>query len=1049
MPLPRFFLPRLAPFALILGLAACDERAPSAPPSGSVARELRVLGGDGQQAAVGAALPEDLVVTAVDAAGRPIPGMAIQFVVAAGGGQVAPQTVTADERGFARTRWTLGTVAVDSQVVEARLEGVAPLRLRARVRPDVPVSFAVSGGGAAGPVGAALADSLSVTVRDRYGNLVGGVEVAWEVVAGGGTVSPARSATRADGVAKVQWTLGLRVDSVQVTHVRVGTLDPVAFTASAVTAGVPLQLAKRGGDGQRGPAGSVLADSLGVVLRMQDGRPVQGALVSWSVPPEAGTVTPAVSRTDANGAASTAWRLGTAAGLVQATAAVDDGTLIFTALTGADAPAQVVAVGGGDEGPVGGAVADSLAVRVRDQYGNAVPGAEVVWEAVDGGGSLQPARSVTDAAGIARAQWVLGPRVDAAQTAQARVAGLPPVAFSASATTRGVPLQLAKRGGDGQRGPAGSVLADSLGVVLRMPDGRPVQGALVTWSVPAEAGTVAPGTSRTDAEGLAFASWRLGTRAGLAQATASVDEGTLVFTSLTEAAAPAQIVAVGGGGEGPVGGAMADSLAVRVTDAYGNLVQGAQVSWAAAAGSGGVEPAVSTTDAQGIARARWTLGLLVGAPGQTASATLDGLPPVAFHATATTRGVPLQLVRVGGDGQTGEMEAELADSLVVQLRMPGGEPVQGATVEWRVLSGGGRISPASVRTDAQGHARAAWTLGTALGDAQASARVDEGALLFTATAGAPAPAAVQVAGGDGQSATRGTILRDSLVARVVDAQGNPLAGVTVRWTAEGGGHVERATSTTRADGTARTRWAVSLTPGESAVLAGVDGGPTARFTATSRPGTLRLLTRDQVSTRLNFLTTYSMRGTVQAWVADSTGARVIGADLAWEIGGSYSHPPLPMPSSPSGWDSVSVVPFTGQLYGVMDLPLPYALVRFEDRRAVAFNVDYTRYYEREQFLAGRKSYFVNDTASVVVRITETAHIDTDRFQPAVPIRLHDDNGWSVLTDTSKPVPWPLGSKLGTRTLTICLPEPFAFPEECESITTTVQVPEPPEGPVLP
>ena len=269
MPLPRFFLPRFAPFALILSLAACDERAPSAPPSGSVARELRVLGGDGQQAAVGAALPEDLVVTAVDATGRPIPGTAIQFVVVAGGGQVAPQTVTADERGFARTRWTLGTVAVDSQVVEARLEGVAPLRLRARVRPDVPVSFAVSGGGAAGPVGAALADSLSVTVRDRYGNPVGGVDVVWEVVAGGGAVSPARSATRADGVAKVQWTLGLRVDSAQVTHVRVGTLDPVAFTASAVTAGVPLQLAEArrrraaGSSGQRagGLAGRGAADA--------------------------------------------------------------------------------------------------------------------------------------------------------------------------------------------------------------------------------------------------------------------------------------------------------------------------------------------------------------------------------------------------------------------------------------------------------------------------------------------------------------------------------------------------------------------------------------------------------------------------------------------------------------------------------------------------------------------------------------------------------------------------------------------------------------------
>ena len=287
-----------------------------------------------------------------------------------------------------------------------------------------------------------------------------------------------------------------------------------------------------------------------------------------------------------------------------------------------------------------------------------------------------------------------------------------------------------------------------------------------------------------------------------------MDEGTLTFTSLTEAAAPARIVAAGGGGEGPVGGAMADSLAVRVTDAYGNPVPGAEVAWAAASGNGAVQPAVSATDAQGIARARWTLGLLVGSPGQTASATLNDLPPVAFHATATTRGVPLQLVRVGGDGQTGEKETALADSLVVQLRMPGGEPVQGATVEWRALSGGGQVPPASVRTDAQGHARAAWTMGAVPGAAQASARVDDGVLAFSAAVRA---AAVQVAGGDGQSATRGTILRDSLVVRVVDANGNPMAGATVRWSVvTGGGRVEQATSTSGADGTARTPRAMGL-----------------------------------------------------------------------------------------------------------------------------------------------------------------------------------------------------------------------------------------------
>jgi adhesin/invasin len=1019
MPSPRVLASRLAPFTLILGLLACDERAPSSPPSGSVARELRVLGGDGQQAAVGAALPEELVVAAVDAAGRPVPGTAIQFVVVAGGGQVAPQAVTADERGFARTRWTLGTVAVDSQVVEARLEGVASLRLRARVRPDAPVTFAVSGGGAAGPVGAALADSLSVMVKDRYGNPVGGVEVTWEVVAGGGAVSPARSATRSDGVAKAQWTLGLRVDSVQVTHVRVGNLDPVAFTASAVTAGVPLQLAKRGGDGQRGPAGSVLADSLGVVLRMQDGRPVQGALVSWSVPPEAGTVMPAVSRTDANGAASTAWRLGVAAGLVQATAAVDSGTLIFTSLIQAAAPATIVAAGGGGEGPVGGALADSLAVRVTDAHGNPVPGAEIAWTAQAGGGSVQPATSRTDAQGIARAQWVLGPRVDAPQTAQAQVAGLAPVAFDASATTRGVPLQLAKRGGDGQRGPAGALLVDSLGVVLRMPDGRPVQGALVTWSVPAEAGTVAPGTSRTDADGLAFASWRLGTRAGLAQATASVDGGTLIFTSLTEAAAPARIVAVGGGGEGPVGGAMADSLAVRVTDAHGNLVQGAQVSWAAAAGSGGVQPAVSATDAQGIARAQWTLAPRVGAPAQAATATLALLPPVAFQATATTRGVPLQLARVGGDGQTGAAGSGLPDSLTVQLRTQAGAPVQGATVAWLVLSGGGHVSPATSRTDVQGRARTSWVMGPAVGPAQASARVDDGALTFSAVARVGAPAAVQVSGGDGQSGTRGTILPDSLVVRVVDAHGHAVPGVQVQWSVlRGEGHLESATSTTGSDGKARTRWAVGFTPGENTVAATVGGIPAARFAANSLEGTLRLQadTDHPVYERMGSYE-YSIIATISAYVIDTRGNLAVGPAITFEGAAS------PRYREPTGWDTVAQAYWNGGFDRRHVIRLPPAIVRFEDQRA-EFQIDsleFLYYYSFNLQTHDEPPYSAGETVEVSVILEEFDFGGFNSTQlSGVSVVLHDDNGWTGQATSGGSVAWPLGSRTGERTLTACV-----------------------------
>jgi adhesin/invasin len=837
MSSPRYSL--LPPLfaALILALSACDENTPSTPPSGAAPSSLRVVGGDGQHGEAGSALPEEVTVAVLDASGKGIPGFPVRFFVVSGGGQVATQTVTSDDRGLARAAWTLGTVAADSQVIEARLEGAPAVRLRAHARPAAPAALAMAAGnGAAGPVGAALADSLAVTVKDRYGNPVVGLEVAWEARTGGGTLSPARTVTGANGMAKAAWTLGPRVDSAQVALARVAGLDSVVFVANAVTAGAPLQLAKRGGDGQRGAAGTVLADSLGVSLRMQDGRPVAGALVTWNVPPQGGTVAPLVTRTDANGAASAVWRLGTAPGLVQATATVDDGTLVFTSLVEADAPTGIAAVAGGGAGSVGGALADSLAVRVTDRYGNPVPGVEVEWSAQSGGGSVQPTRSAADSLGIARARWTLGPSVGVTQTAQARIAGLPPVAFSATATTAGVPLQLAKRGGDGQRAPVESMLADSLGVVLRMADGRPVSGAVVAWTT--AAGSVSPATSRTDANGAASAAWTLGSAPGLVEAAARVDEGTLTFTALAESDAPARIAIVeGDGATGGVGQPLADSLAVRVTDRLGNPVPNAAVAWSAT-GGGAVQPAGGTTDARGIARARWTLGPAVGE--QTARAQVPGVPPAEFSATAGTEGVPLQLAKRGGDGQRGAVGALLADSLGVTLRLPDGRGVSGARVTWSATAG--EVAPAEVRTDASGRAAAVWRLGTESGLAQATATVDDGRLVFTALAESEGPAEVQPVAGGGTGGV-GQPLADSLAVRVTDRHGNPVAGVQVDWSVlAGGGFVHPAQGVTDAAGIVRAEWALGPRVGPvHSAQAAVAGLPPATFSATGSTAGVTLL----------------------------------------------------------------------------------------------------------------------------------------------------------------------------------------------------------------
>ena len=58
------------------------------------------------------------------------------------------------------------------------------------------------------------------------------------------------------------------------------------------------------------------------------------------------------------------------------------------------------------------------------------------------------------------------------------------------------------------------------------------------------------------------------------------------------------------------------------------------------------------------------------------------------------------------------------------------------------------------------------------------------------------PALLEPIGGDRQNGTVGEPLTNELVVRVLDRFNDPVPGVIVRWTAEGGGFVDPAESTT-------------------------------------------------------------------------------------------------------------------------------------------------------------------------------------------------------------------------------------------------------------
>jgi hypothetical protein len=85
------------------------------------------------------------------------------------------------------------------------------------------------------------------------------------------------------------------------------------------------------------------------------------------------------------------------------------------------------------------------------------------------------------------------------------------------------------------------------------------------------------------------------------------------------------------------------------------------------------------------------------------------------------------------------------------------------------------------------------------------------------------PSALTVARGNNQSGTIGEALIDSLVVRVTDGFDDPVAGVTVVWSAEPGTTVAPATSVTSADGYASTELVLGSAVGTYVTRAQVTG----------------------------------------------------------------------------------------------------------------------------------------------------------------------------------------------------------------------------------
>lgn len=162
---------------------------------------------------------------------------------------------------------------------------------------------------------------------------------------------------------------------------------------------------------------------------------------------------------------------------------------------------------------------------------------------------------------------------------------------------------------------------------------------------------------------------------------------------------PTSVVAVIGTGQtGPVGAELATRLEVRVLDGTGSPMSNVSVSWATASG-GSLSPTSSPTNGEGLAFATWTLGTSAGI--QVATATVSGLTPVSFNATAEP-GPPSEVVVSVENLLFSELGMEQAIPLVVRDAF--GNAISSPTVAW-TMSGANVVEltgPSTARSIANG-----------------------------------------------------------------------------------------------------------------------------------------------------------------------------------------------------------------------------------------------------------------------------------------------------------------------------------------------------------
>lgn len=275
-----------------------------------------------------------------------------------------------------------------------------------------------------------------------------------------------------------------------------------------------------------------------------------------------------------------------------------------------------------------------------------------------------------------------------------------------------------------------------------------------------------------------------------------------------------------------------NTIAVKVTDQFGNPVAGTAVTFSTATGGGSAIPATATTDASGVATTSFKLGTTAGV--NTVTATVVGITgsPLTFTSNGVAGAASniqkaIDLPTSPAAGSSNNVGVKVVDQF--------GNGIAGSVVTFSVTSGGGAFTPVTATTDASGIATASFKLGNVVGVNTATASgvgLSGSPITFSATSVAGAAASVAKVADVPASPVAGST--NSVSVKVTDALGNAVVGTGVTFAVSaGGGSVTPATVNTDASGVAVASFKMGNSPGVNTATATATGLASSPMTFTT------------------------------------------------------------------------------------------------------------------------------------------------------------------------------------------------------------------------